>query len=564
MLTIAPWAFLQRGRRGLRQEQRRLEVGAHQVVPVGGVDLADGRGMERRRVVDQRVEPAVGAERALDQRRQLRQLEQVRLDQRDRIGADAVELRLQQARFAGRRAVVQHQVRAGAVQAAADGRTHALGPPGDQHDLALHASILTLSARLRRNLAHRLDSPTPTMHRPAPSLPEPDAAARAHSARVVAGVRAELDAAGGWMPLADYLQYVLYAPGLGYYAAGARKFGAAGDFVTAPEMTPLFGAALAVQVDAILAATAGREIVEFGAGTGRLAADLLIALDARGALPSRYAIVEVSPDLAERQRATIAVAAPALAGAGRVAVGRAAEDRRRRGAERGARRDPAARRRAARRRAARARRGLERRRAVVRLRRPAGEAAPAAAPRSARRARFPALAAARFPEGVDYLSEINPAAEALVETIGRRLAGGALLIVDYGFPAAEYYHPQRDEGTLMGHYRHRAHADPFLWPGLSDLTAHVDFSAIADAGLRAGLEVEGFTAQAPFLLGCGILDALAALGEPGTPAVLRETAAVQKLLSPAEMGELFKVLALSRTPGIGWPGFALADRAHRL
>jgi SAM-dependent MidA family methyltransferase len=116
----------------------------------------------------------------------------------------------------------------------------------------------------------------------------------------------------------------------------------------------------------------------------------------------------------------------------------------------------------------------------------------------------------------------------------------------------------------MGHYRHRSHADPFLWPGLSDLTAHVDFSAIADAGLRAGLEVEGFTAQAAFLLGCGILDALAALGEPGAPAVLRETAAVQRLLSPAEMGELFKVLALARTPGIAWPGFALADRAHRL
>ena len=398
------------------------------------------------------------------------------------------------------------------------------------------------------------------MHRPAPALPEPDADARAHSARVVAGVRAELDAASGWMPLADYLQYVLYAPGLGYYSAGARKFGAAGDFVTAPEMTPLFGAALAVQVDAILAATAGREIVEFGAGTGRLAADLLIALDARGALPSRYAIVEVSPDLAERQRATIAVAAPALAGRvewlsgvppridGAVVLNEVLDAI-----------PPHV---VARRAGALFERGVVWNEAMQSFAfddRPANPRLTALAA-----ARFPALAAARFPEGVDYLSEINPAAEALVEMIGRRLAGGALLIVDYGFPAAEYYHPQRDEGTLMGHYRHRAHADPFLWPGLSDLTAHVDFSAIADAGLRAGLEVEGFTAQAPFLLGCGILDALAALGEPGTPAVLRETAAVQKLLSPAEMGELFKVLALSRTPGIGWPGFALADRAHRL
>ncbi len=406
------------------------------------------------------------------------------------------------------------------------------------------------------------------MSRPDPALPVPDADARAHSARVVDHVRAELAAAGGWIPLADYLQHVLYAPGLGYYAAGARKFGAAGDFVTAPEMTPLFGAALAVQVDAVLAATAGREIVEFGAGTGRLAADLLRALAARDALPSRYAIVEVSPDLAERQRATIAAAAPALAGRvewlagvparidGAVVMNEVLDAipphvvARRGGAllERGVVWDDEARSFA-----------FEDRPANPRLAALAAARFPALAA-----ARFPALAAARFPAGIDYLSEVNPAAEALVETIGRRLAGGALLVVDYGFPAAEYYHPQRDQGTLMGHYRHRSHADPFLWPGLSDLTAHVDFSAIADAGLRAGLEVEGFTAQAAFLLGCGILDALAALGEPGAPAVLRETAAVQRLLSPAEMGELFKVLALARTPGIAWPGFALADRAHRL
>ncbi|HYR01393.1 MAG TPA: SAM-dependent methyltransferase, partial [Casimicrobiaceae bacterium] len=132
------------------------------------------------------------------------------------------------------------------------------------------------------------------------------------------------------------------------------------------------------------------------------------------------------------------------------------------------------------------------------------------------------------------------------------------------FPAAEYYHPQRDRGTLMGHYRHRAHDDPFLWPGLTDLTAHVDFSAVAAAGERAGLAVAGFAAQAPFLMGCGILDALAAVGAPGSAAYLKAAAPVQKLLSPAEMGELFKVLALARSDAIRWPGFALADRRHRL
>ena len=175
-----------------------------------------------------------------------------------------------------------------------------------------------------------------------------------------------------------------------------------------------------------------------------------------------------------------------------------------------------------------------------------------------------ALAATRFPEDADYVSEVNPAAEALVETIGARIVAGAALFVDYGFPAAEYYHPQRSDGTLMCHYRHRAHDDPFAWPGLTDITAHVDFSAIAAAGERAGLEVAGFSTQAAFLLGCGILDALAATGAPETLDYIRAASSVQKLLAPSEMGELFKVLALARTKTISWPGFELSDRRHRL
>jgi SAM-dependent MidA family methyltransferase len=170
-----------------------------------------------------------------------------------------------------------------------------------------------------------------------------------------------------------------------------------------------------------------------------------------------------------------------------------------------------------------------------------------------------AAATERFPATGDYLSEINPAAEALVEDVGRRMSGGALLVVDYGFPQAEFYHAQRSEGTLMGHYRHRAHANPFLWPGLSDLTAHVDFTAIALAGERAGLRVAGYAPQAAFLLGCGILDRLSERGDPASVAYLREAAAVQKLTSPAEMGELFKVLALAKSEDIPWPGFAVAD-----
>jgi SAM-dependent MidA family methyltransferase len=385
-----------------------------------------------------------------------------------------------------------------------------------------------------------------------PDLPLPDPDAAAHSARVVARIRAEIAAQGGFIPFSRYMELALYAPGLGYYAAGAAKLGSAGDFVTAPEMTPLFAIALARQVGEILAVAPGREIVELGAGSGRLAADLLNALAARDALPSRYAIVEPSPDLRLRQRATVARDAAAhvprivwLDGPPDSVDGAVLANEvldalpvhlvaRRDGAwlEPGVRWDDAR-----------------------------GAFAWAEGPADAA---LVALAAARFPEGGDYLSEVNPAAEALVEDVGRRIARGAMIIVDYGFPAAEYYHPQRDRGTLMGHYRHRAHDDPFLWPGLTDLTAHVDFSAVAAAGERAGLAVAGFAAQAPFLMGCGILDALAAVGAPGSAAYLKAAAPVQKLLSPAEMGELFKVLALARSDAIRWPGFALADRRHRL
>ena len=173
-------------------------------------------------------------------------------------------------------------------------------------------------------------------------------------------------------------------------------------------------------------------------------------------------------------------------------------------------------------------------------------------------------AAERFPAEGDYASEINPAAEALTGAIGARIAEGALLVLDYGFPQAEYYTPQRREGTLMAHYRHRALTDPLVWPGLADLTAHVDFTAIALAGERGGLTVAGYAPQAAFLVNCGILDRLRDVGEPTTLAYMREAAAVQKLLSPAEMGELFKVLALAKSDSIAWPGFAAGDRTHRL
>lgn len=383
------------------------------------------------------------------------------------------------------------------------------------------------------------------------ALPEPGDDARAHSARVVAAVRTAIAEANGFLPLERYLTLVLYAPGLGYYAAGARKFGEGGDFTTAPEMTPLFARALAAPVATLLAASNARDVVELGAGTGALAADLLPALAACDGLPSRYRILEVSADLRERQRATLAARAPdqlprvewiatlppAIDGAvimNEVLDAVPPHVVARRNGE-----------------------WLER--GVVDS---AGTLALALRPLA--NPRVAAIAQARFPAGVDYESEVAPAAEALVESLARRIVAGGMLLLDYGFPEREYYHPQRTRGTLVGHYRHRVHDDPLLWPGLSDLTAHVDFTAMALAGERGGLTVAGYGSLAAFLVGAGLLDRLRECGDPATAAYLRAAAAVQKLLSPAEMGELFKVLALAKGDAIVWPYFGDGDRTHRL
>ena len=381
------------------------------------------------------------------------------------------------------------------------------------------------------------------------TLPLPGKDAQAHSARVVTHVRGEISKCGGFIPFSRYMELVLYAPGLGYYVAGTRKFGADGDFVTGPELTPLYGAALARQVEAIFAVAGGRTIVELGAGSGALAGSLLDALAARDAAPERYCILEVSPELRVRQPATIAARVPAQATRvewldrlpeaidGAVVMNEVLDAIPPRLVAR------------------QGERWLE-----------LGVTWRDGALRSAERplddARLATLAAARFPADGDYASEVNPAAEALVTTIVRRVASGALIVVDYGFPRREYYHPQRREGTLVGHYRHRVHADPFLWPGLSDLTAHVDFTAIAEAGERGGAEVTGFATQASLLVGCGILDLLAVVGPPDSAGYLRAAAAVQKLVSPAEMGELFKVMLLSKGARCDW--LAANDMTHRL
>ena len=372
-------------------------------------------------------------------------------------------------------------------------------------------------------------SPSPAL----PSgLPAPDADQLDHSRRVAAHIAEAIRGAGGWLPFSAFMRLALYAPGLGYYAGGATKFGAAGDFVTAPEISPLFGHALANQFADVLAGTGGG-VLELGAGTGRLAVDILTRLAALDALPDAYAILEPSPDLQARQRQTLASLPPGLAARVRwvdalpgewtgVIFGNEVLDAL--PVELLARR---------------ADRPLRRGVAVDATGRIAWQDEPLAPG---------PLAAAidtLFPDG-DYESEINPEAEALTATLARLLKRGMLLWIDYGFPAREYYHPQRNAGTLMCHYRQHAHADPLVLAGLQDITAHVDFTAIARAGLDAELDLAGYTSQAGFLLGCGIVDLLQQAGEPGTAGFLRHSNAVQRLLSPAEMGELFKAIAFTR------------------
>ena len=393
------------------------------------------------------------------------------------------------------------------------------------------------------------------LHLPdSPAWPEPDAAARAHGERVAAHVRAVVAHAGGWIALERYLREVLYAPGLGYYVAGARKLGADGDFVTAPEMTPLYGATLAAPVATILDASQAREIVELGAGSGALATSLLAALAAAGVTVARYRIVEVSPDLRARQRAALAGAAVLVEWCdtlpdtidGAVILNEVLDAV---PPHVVVRRDGA---------------WLERGVTVASGQNVASEGALRLADRPLHDVGLRALAEARFPPVIDYESEVNPAAEALVATLARRLARGAIVIVDYGFPQGEYYLPQRATGTLVAHYRHRVHADPLFRPGLCDLTAHVDFTAVATAAHDAGLKVAGYTSQAAFLVAAGILDRLAAEGPADSMPYVRAAASVQRLLSPAEMGELFKVLVLAQDDGIVWRYFAGHDRSHRL
>jgi SAM-dependent MidA family methyltransferase len=386
------------------------------------------------------------------------------------------------------------------------------------------------------------------MRREDPSVPT-------ESSELVALVCAAIDEAGGAISFADYMDLALFAPRLGYYSAGAGQFGSDGDFVTAPELSHLFGHCVAAQVEEALAAIPGGDICELGAGSGALAADLLQRLAESDRLPRRYLVVERSAALRERQRAHLASRLPELASRidwrdalpenfhGVVLANEVLD-------------------------------AIPAQRFVVRAggidecrvgwRKGRFVWVESDCSGSALGRKVDAICAAldhRLPEG--YTSECAPARERFIADIAAHLTTGVVLLFDYGYGRDEYYHPQRANGTLRCFHRHKAHDNPLMLTGLQDISVHVDFTAIAEAAESAGLTVAGYTTQAEFLLATGLLEAVQGV-DPGTRRHAELTAQIKRLTLPGQMGEAVKVLALVRDYDGSLAGFSARDLRNRL
>jgi SAM-dependent MidA family methyltransferase len=382
-------------------------------------------------------------------------------------------------------------------------------------------------------------------------LPEPSHDAMQASRALQTHIANDIRHNSGWISFSRYMEQALYAPGLGYYSGGAAKLGKDGDFTTAPEITPLFGATLA-HVAADLMAKSAPQIIEFGAGTGKLAYDLLSELQALGKTIHRYYIVELSGELRARQKqmlrgftqvvwldqfpsafSGVVIGNEVLDAMPAHLVVKTAQGWKERGI------------------------GLTPKGMVYRDR-PCEKWMIEQIPH-----------AGDLPLG--YLTEVHPVSIGFMKSLSEMLCAGyestghgsAAILIDYGFPAHEYYLPQRNQGTLMCHYRHHSHTDPLFLPGLQDITAHVDFTAIARAAIEGGLEVLGYASQASFLLDAGLGDLLLRTEPTDKLRYLPQANAVQKLTSPAEMGELFKVLVMGKKVSLP-ERFERNDRSHRL
>lgn len=393
------------------------------------------------------------------------------------------------------------------------------------------------------------------------ALPIPSAESQQYSQQLCDLIQKKILASGNWISFADFMQLALYTPTLGYYSGGSQKFShvnkGGGDFVTAPQMTPLFAQSLARQVGQVVSLTQGN-VLELGAGTGLLAADLLLALKSIEQLPKQYYILEVSSHLRSVQQETIQAALPDdlldkvvwldtlpedFIG---IILGNEVLD------------------------AIPVHLLVKKNDAWYER----GVASQYDGDNGFKWQDYPLqdtalstfIEASKLPN--DYLTEVCPAASGLIHSLALALKAGAILMLDYGFSAQEYYHAQRHEGTLMCHYQHYAHGNPFINLGLQDITAHVNFTAIAEAGLAQGLSLHGYCNQAQFLINCGILDLLTNVSPDETAIYMPMAAAVQKLLSPAEMGELFKVISFTKgmeeSDDCLLLGFVNGDKSHTL
>ncbi len=380
------------------------------------------------------------------------------------------------------------------------------------------------------------------------TLPPPSADAQAASNLLSQHICQTINQAGGWISFAQFMQMALYTPQYGYYTGGAHKIGAAGDFITAPTLSPLFGQTLARQLSALLPQTAGN-LYEFGAGTGALAATLLNHLS--GSLNGHYYIIELSAELAERQRQHIRQFTPDLADKvihltelpetfDGIIIGNEVLD------------------------AIPCEIIRQQDNQLYQMGVTPTENGFDWQQHPLASSELTRLAQQYFPPTLNYTSELHPAQYAFIHTLAEKLARGALLMIDYGFDAAQYYHPQRNQGTLIGHYRHHTVHNPFQLIGLTDLTAHVNFTDIAQAGTDAGLDLIGYTTQANFLLNLGITEILATLADPDSAEYIREAGHLHKLIGQHEMGELFKVIAFGKDIDIDWQGFISGDICHKL
>jgi len=387
----------------------------------------------------------------------------------------------------------------------------------------------------------------------ADKLPAPDPIAQQHSEQLLALIKQKIVDAGGKISFAEYMHACLYTPGLGYYSAGSHKLGEKGDFTTAPEISSLFSRTLACHINDVFSQIKNNNILEFGAGSGKMAIDILKELEAIHSLPDQYFIIEASADLRQRQHESVSKHIPHLA-------------------EKVVWLD-----------------SLPKDFVGIVVANEVCDAMP--------------VHCLHFKEGKvseryitcndealvwcndelsqtelnhstdeiqlligdnDIITEVNLAAKAWLASLASALKQGAIFIIDYGYPKAEYYHPQRSTGTLMCYYQHQGHDNPLTLQGLQDITAHVDFTALAQAAIDNQLDVDGFQSQADFLLAGGITDLLNHSESLNELALFQQATEVKRLTLPSEMGENFKVLTLSKNIEQPLTRAQLGDRRHRL